>query len=53
LKTKWKESKKGMEGLKHLKVSNYHNISDYNGEPVGPQRVWLKTDDIPGLAMSR
>lgn len=24
-----------------------------NGEPVGPARVWLKTQNIPGLAMSR
>lgn len=28
-------------------------FSDANGEPVGPQRVWLTNDDIPGLAMSR
>ncbi|KAL4452856.1 hypothetical protein ABPG74_002421 [Tetrahymena malaccensis] len=26
---------------------------DYNGDPVGPARVWMKYDDIPGLAMSR
>ena len=26
---------------------------DYNGEPIGPLRVWLKYDDIPGLAMTR
>ena len=26
----------------------------YNGgEPVGPQRVWLAHEEIPGLAMSR
>lgn len=24
-----------------------------NGEPVGPCRVWLKKDNVPGLAMSR
>jgi len=24
-----------------------------NGDPVGPARVWLKTQNIPGLAMSR
>ncbi len=24
-----------------------------NNEPIGPMRVWLKTDDLPGLAMSR
>ena len=26
---------------------------DANGNPVGPARVWLKTQNIPGLAMSR
>lgn len=24
-----------------------------NGDPVGPARVWLKTQNVPGLAMSR
>ena len=24
-----------------------------NGEHVGPLRVWLKNEDIPGLAMTR
>lgn len=24
-----------------------------NGDPVGPARVWLKTQQVPGLAMSR
>ena len=32
------------------KVQSY---KDENGEPVGPERVWLKNDDVPGLAMSR
>lgn len=26
---------------------------DYNGEPIGPARVWLKHDNVPGLAMAR
>lgn len=26
---------------------------DNAGNKVGPERVWLKTEDIPGLAMSR
>ena len=26
---------------------------DEAGEPVGPERVWLKGEDLPGLAMSR
>ena len=28
---------------------DYYN----NGEPIGPQRVWVQYDEIPGLAMSR
>lgn len=24
-----------------------------NGDPIGPARVWLRTENIPGLAMSR
>jgi len=28
-------------------------MKGYNGVPVGPQRVWLKNEDTPGLAMSR
>lgn len=28
---------------------DYYN----NGEPIGPQRVWLQNEEIPGLAMSR
>jgi serine/threonine protein phosphatase PrpC len=28
---------------------DYYN----NGEPIGPQRVWLKNEEVPGLAMSR
>ena len=28
-------------------------FKDENGEFIGPARVWLKEDDIPGLAMSR
>lgn len=26
---------------------------DNNGFKVGPERVWLKNEDIPGLAMTR
>lgn len=26
---------------------------DHNGNPLGPLRVWLKTEDVPGLAMTR
>jgi len=28
---------------------DYYN----NGEPIGPQRVWLPNEELPGLAMSR
>lgn len=28
---------------------DYYN----NGEPVGPLRVWLKNEELPGLAMTR
>lgn len=28
---------------------DYYN----NGEPIGPQRVWLQHEELPGLAMSR
>ena len=31
---------------------NILNI-EYNGDPIGPYRVWLKNENIPGLAMSR
>jgi serine/threonine protein phosphatase PrpC len=26
---------------------------DHNGQPLGPHRVWLKNENVPGLAMSR
>ena len=29
------------------------NFKDYDGSPLGPFRVWLKDQDIPGLAMAR
>lgn len=29
------------------------SYQDENGNPVGPARVWLKNQDLPGLAMSR
>ena len=28
-------------------------IMDEDGQPVGPPRVWLMNEDVPGLAMSR
>ena len=28
-------------------------FKDMNGDPIGPYRVWLKHDNIPGLAMAR
>ena len=32
------------------RVSPYRSAT---GEPIGPARVWMKSEDIPGLAMSR
>ena len=29
------------------------SFRDQNREPIGPLRVWLKNEDIPGLAMTR
>ena len=28
-------------------------FKDYDGNQIGPQRVWLKYENVPGLAMSR
>jgi hypothetical protein len=28
-------------------------VTDENYEYIGPPRVWLKNEEIPGLAMSR
>lgn len=28
-------------------------FKDLNGEPMGPMRVWVQNEDVPGLAMSR
>lgn len=30
-----------------------HSYKGTEGENLGPERVWLKTEDSPGLAMSR
>lgn len=29
------------------------SFKDPDGKPIGPLRVWLKNEDIPGLAMTR
>ena len=47
-----------MVEFKALKVCRKSNelhvqILDQNREPIGPLRVWLKYDDVPGLAMTR
>lgn len=37
-------------------IANNGRIDSYrdqNGNPLGPLRVWLKTEDVPGLAMTR
>lgn len=28
-------------------------FKDYEGNPLGPARVWMKNENIPGLAMAR
>jgi serine/threonine protein phosphatase PrpC len=28
-------------------------FKDQNGDPMGPMRVWIQAEDVPGLAMSR
>jgi serine/threonine protein phosphatase PrpC len=35
------------------KAGRIEPFKDTIGTPIGPHRVWLKYDDIPGLAMSR
>lgn len=39
----------------HKRGGRIDSFRDYynNGEPIGPQRVWLAHEEIPGLAMSR
>lgn len=32
------------------RVFPYH---DEEGEPMGPYRIWLKDQNVPGLAMTR
>ncbi len=49
---KKKGSQKKDVGLSHTEVQIKFFL-DYNGEFVGPHRVWLKKENIPGLAMSR
>ena len=30
-----------------------NSYRDHQGNPLGPLRVWLKVEDVPGLAMTR
>ena len=43
------------EESKHILANNgrIDSYRDQLGNQIGPMRVWLKTEDIPGLAMSR
>jgi serine/threonine protein phosphatase PrpC len=34
------------------RIDSFHD-TDNNNEPLGPQRVWLPDQELPGLAMSR
>lgn len=40
-----------MEPLKGRRGRSY--TLDSKGNPIGPMRVWLKDEPLPGLAMSR
>lgn len=37
----------------HANNGRIDSYRDSQGNPLGPLRVWLKTEDIPGLAMTR
>lgn len=37
----------------HANNGRIDSYRDGNGNPLGPLRVWLKNEDIPGLAMTR
>lgn len=41
-----------MDGLKQQEVI-FEKLLDANGRAVGPNRVWMKSKNYPGLAMSR
>jgi hypothetical protein len=36
-----------------LKGGRIHPYTDGDNEYMGPSRVWLKDQDVPGLAMTR
>lgn len=43
-----------MEKKRILKMGGrVEAFTDIDGEPIGPARVWLRDENIPGLAMSR
>ena len=48
-KPDWKDERKWIE-KKNGRVEPFRESS---GEPIGPARVWMKTENVPGLAMSR
>ena len=35
------------------KGGRVESYKDEYGKPIGPARVWLRTENMPGLAMSR
>jgi serine/threonine protein phosphatase PrpC len=37
----------------HANNGRIDSYRDHNGNPLGPLRVWLKSEDVPGLAMTR
>ena len=34
------------------RIDSFHDYFN-NNEPIGPLRVWLKNEEMPGLAMTR
>ena len=41
------------EKYKAIELSRDHKPTEKDGEFVGPQRVWIKEEEVPGLAMTR
>ena len=60
--TNWKSKnlsrdQKPSEQDEYIRIINsggrIESFKDENGNYIGPERVWLKDEDVPGLAMSR
>ena len=53
----FQETKKPCQADEAARIKKFggriDSFRDHDGKPIGPLRVWLKTEDIPGLAMTR